>query len=281
MDIGFGFGDDTFFETNVAYAETNDVNQVVKNEVHPEREKIVEKKADYETEEPSVPKDLCVALTIKYILKNGSSRGALKLHDFPLTAVIIFGKILSIEDLASTTVYEVCDYTGTIAAKYNKDTKDEHVTNYIGEIKEGDHIQIIGVVYKKDDTTDAQISITHMKKVEDWVSYFTFFTSEIIYSFLKLKQIRSTIPSVDDVKEEDKPWSHIELDANHVIDYLDKTDIDILKFLYTKTNKTTNEEDVIINLSKFYSEINIKQSISKLVENGDIAQDKDTLCIPF
>ncbi|KAI4838443.1 nucleic acid binding protein [Plasmodium brasilianum] len=273
MDMNFGFGNDAFFEQGNRSTDKEDTEKIKKNE----SSEIIKKNNEID-EEKELPKELCVPVTIKLLLNKMANNEEFKIHDFQISGIIVFGKVCKIKELASATIFEICDYTGNIEAKYNKDAKNEKVKNHIESIKVNDHIKVVGVVYSPESKTElVQISISYINKVDDWVSYFSYFTSDVIYCYLKLLKLKNIYASNGTINEE-KPWSHITLDSYY--NHMDDIDTDIIKYLHTTAEKYANQQDIFNNLQKYHSEMNIKKSLTKLIEQYDLAQYEDIISIP-
>ncbi|KOB84973.1 hypothetical protein PFDG_00318 [Plasmodium falciparum Dd2] len=273
MDMNFGFCDDNFFEQTHLSTYIEETKELTKrgppDTIAKIRENVVEK---------ALPKELCVPVTIKLLINKMMNTEELKIHDFQISGIIVFGKVVSIKELASAIIFEICDYTGNIEAKYNKDAKNEKVKNHIESIKVNDYIKIVGVVYSPESKSESiQISILYINKVTDWVSYFTYFTSDVVYCYLKLLKLKN-ICTPNGINNEEKPWSHINLDTYY--NHLDDIDSDIIKYLHTTEEKYASQQDIFNNLQKYHSEFNIKKSLTKLIEQYDLAQYEDIISIP-
>ncbi|CRH00195.1 nucleic acid binding protein, putative [Plasmodium relictum] len=272
MDMNFGFCDDTFFEQGNKSTD-KEIEEIKKNESI----ETITKNKEIE-EEKALPKELCVPVTIKLLLNKMKNSEEFKIHDFQISGIIVFGKVCKIKELASAIIFEICDYTGNIEAKYNKDAKNEKVQNHIENIKVNDHIKVVGVVYSPESKSESiQISVSYINKVDDWLSYFSYFTSDVIYCYLKLLKLKN-IYTPNGINNEEKPWSHITLDSYY--NHLDDIDTDIIKYLHTRDEKYANQQDIFNNLQKYHSEINIKKSLTKLIEQYDLAQYEDIISIP-
>ncbi|SCM21315.1 nucleic acid binding protein, putative [Plasmodium chabaudi chabaudi] len=273
MDMNFGFGNDSFFEQGNRSTDKEEVEEVSKtgsNEIGRGSGKI--------DEEKELPKELCAPITIKLLLNKMMHSENFEIHDFQISGIIVFGKITNVKELASAIIFEICDYTGTIEAKYNKDAKNDKIKNHIENLKVNDHVKIVGGVYSPESKTEqVQISISYINKVDDWVSYFSYFTSDIIYCYLKLLKLKNMNLS-NGINNQEKPWSHINLDSYY--NQMDEVDSDIIKYLHTTNEKYANQEDIFNNLRKYHSEINIKKSLTKLIEQYDLAQYEDIISIP-
>ncbi|SBT35560.1 hypothetical protein POVWA2_027870 [Plasmodium ovale wallikeri] len=273
MDMNFGFGNDGFFEQGNRSTDKEELDDGKKKEYQE-----IEKKTNEAGEEKELPKELCVPVTIKLLLNKMMNKEEFKIHDFEISGIIVFGKVCKIKELASAIIFEICDYTGNIEAKYNKDAKNEKVKNHIENIKVNDHIKVVGVVYSPESKSEqVQISISYINIVHNWVSYFSYFTSDVIYCYLKLLKLKNIYTS-NGVNNDEKPWSHITLDSYY--NHLDNIDVDIIKYLHTTSEKYANQEDIFSNLKKYHSEMNIKKSLTKLIEQYDLAQYEDIISIP-
>ncbi|VWU50100.1 nucleic acid binding protein, putative [Hepatocystis sp. ex Piliocolobus tephrosceles] len=273
MDLNFGFGADAFFEQPTRSTDKENSYETKKSGP------IAERQTFEGQNEKEVPKDFCVPVTIKLLLNKMRNSEELRIHDFQISGIIVFGRVCNIKVLASAIVFEICDYTGNIEAKYNKDAKNEKVQNHIENIKVNDYIKIVGVVYSPENKSEQiQISVSYINKVEDWVSYFSYFTCDIIYCNLKLAKLKNAHAATNGITNENKPWSHIALHPYY--DRFDEIEIDIFKYLHTKADKESNQDTVFENLTKYHSEINIQKALTKLIEQGEIAQCGEIIAIP-
>ncbi|KJP90214.1 hypothetical protein AK88_00062 [Plasmodium fragile] len=274
MDMNFGFCNDAFFEQGNRSTDKEDVEDAKKGDAND----ITKKNNNELGEEKELPKELCVPVTIKLLLNKMMNQEEFKIHDFQISGILVFGKVCKIKELASAIIFEICDYTGNIEAKYNKDANNEKVKDHIESIKVNDHVKVVGVVYSPESKTEQiQISISYINKVDDWVSYFSYFNSDVIYCYLKLLKLKN-IYTPNGVNNEEKPWSHVTLDTYY--NQLDDIDTDIIKYLHTTSEKYANQQDIFEHLKKYHSEMNIKKSLTKLIEQYDLAQYEDIISIP-
>lgn len=274
MDIGFGFIDDSFIEHGQKSTEKVATEESKQNEVIEDHFP--------ESIEKSVPRELCVPLTIKFLLHKMKNKSELKIHNFDISGIIIFGRVSNIKPLASATIFEICDYTGFIEAKYNKDAKNEKVKNHIEEIQIGDHIKVVGGVYSPENET-VQISVTYLNKIKEWASYSIYFTWEVIYCYLKLLKLKK-LNANDEASShvfdaDDDVWRNTELDSETVANF-DKIDIDILKYVKTYDDGKLTIGQLIQKMVKYYSENEVEQSIAKLKENFELVVADDFVAIP-
>lgn len=275
MDLGFGFIDDSFVETAQKSPERGVAEESKYNEAPEEHFQ--------DSTEKSVPRELCVPLTVKFLLHRMQNTSELKIHNFDISGIIIFGRVCNITELASATIFEVCDYTGSIAAKYNKDAKNEKIKKHIEEIKVNDYIKVVGGVYSPENEA-LQISVTYMNKVKDWVSYSTYFTWDVIYCYLrllKLKKLNAPDEASTTVYDtDDEVWRNEEIDTIAVGNY-DKVDIDILKYVKKFDDGKLTIGQVVQKMKKYYPENEVEQSIAKLKENFDVAVADDFIALPY
>lgn len=273
MDMGFGFIDDSFIEHGAKSPEKGVTEEVKHNEVSEEH--------FAEPVEKAVPRELCVPLTIKFLLQRMQNASELKIHNFSISGVIIFGRVCNIKNLASATIFEVCDHTGFIEAKYNKDAKNEKVKTHMEEIQINDYIKVVGGVYSPENET-VQISVSYMNKIKDWVSYSTYFTWDVIYCYLRLLKLKSL--NADEIAPNDandadaEVWKNTSL--NRSVDEFSKIEVDILKYVKTYDNEELTIGQLIKALSKYYRETEIEQAIAKLSENFEVAVSGDLIGIP-